>query len=151
MAEPSGKAPEGDGEEEVSCDEALLAALQKLKKGDKVVITIAGEGYNTVTKKITVKGVYKLSKVKAKKGAKKITGTVSAKKAKVQVKVGMNKYKKAKVKGKKKQAVIFRLGELQSAEKTVNQRATGDPFYFKYITIKAMGLIFPMALLLCLN
>lgn len=74
---------------------------KKLKKGDKVVITIAGEGYNTVTKKITVKGVYKLSKVKAKKGAKKITGTVSAKKAKVQVKVGKKKYKKAKVKGKK--------------------------------------------------
>lgn len=41
---------------------------------------------------------------------------------------------RAKVKGKKKQAVIFRLGELQSADKTVNQRATGDPFYFKYIT-----------------
>lgn len=74
---------------------------KKLKKGDKVVITIAGEGYNTVTKKITVKGVYKLSKVKAKKGAKKITGTVSAKKAKVQVKVGKKKYKKAKVSGKK--------------------------------------------------
>ena len=80
----------------------LTAKLsKKLKKGDKVVITIAGEGYNTVTKKITVKGVYKLSKVKAKKGTKKVTGTVSAKKAKVQVKVGKKKYKKAKVKGKK--------------------------------------------------
>ena len=42
MAEPSGKAPEGDGEKEVSCDEALLAALQKLKKGD--ILNINGLG-----------------------------------------------------------------------------------------------------------
>ena len=42
MAEPSGKAPEGDGEEEVSCDEVLLAALQKLKKGD--ILNINGLG-----------------------------------------------------------------------------------------------------------
>ena len=34
MAEASGKTPESEGEGEVSCDEALLAALQKLKKGD---------------------------------------------------------------------------------------------------------------------
>ena len=33
-AESFGKASEGDGEDEVSCDKALLAALQKLKKGD---------------------------------------------------------------------------------------------------------------------
>lgn len=41
---------------------------------------------------------------------------------------------RVKVKGNKKQAVIFRPGELQNADKTVNQRATGAPFYFKYIT-----------------
>ncbi len=31
MAEASGKTPESEGEGEVYCDEALLAALQKLK------------------------------------------------------------------------------------------------------------------------
>lgn len=41
---------------------------------------------------------------------------------------------RVKVKGTKKQAVIFRPGELQDADKAVNQRATGAPFYFKYIT-----------------
>mgnify|MGYP000442929433 CR=1 FL=1 len=89
---------------------------KKLKKGDKVVITIAGEGYNTVTKKITVKGVYKLSKVKAKKGAKKITGTVSAKKAKVQVKVGKKKYKKAII------------GEIQEFAAERNDKSSKDNY-----------------------
>ena len=42
MAEASGKTPEGDAEGEVSCDEALLAALQKLKKGD--ILNINGLG-----------------------------------------------------------------------------------------------------------
>lgn len=42
----------------------------------------------------------KLSGVKAKKGAKKITGKVSVKKATVKIKVGKKKYKKAKVSGK---------------------------------------------------
>ena len=42
MAEASGKTPESEGEGEVSCDEALLAALQKLKKGD--IININGLG-----------------------------------------------------------------------------------------------------------
>lgn len=40
-AEP-GKTSEGDGESEVSCDEALLAALQKLKKGD--ILNVNGLG-----------------------------------------------------------------------------------------------------------
>lgn len=43
----------------------------------------------------------KLSGVKVKKGAKKITGKVSVKKATVKIKVGKKKYKKAKVSGKK--------------------------------------------------
>ena len=42
MAEASGKTPESEGEGEVSCDEALLAALQKLKKGD--ILNINGLG-----------------------------------------------------------------------------------------------------------
>ena len=42
MAEASGKASESEGEGEVSCDEALLAALQKLKKGD--ILNINGLG-----------------------------------------------------------------------------------------------------------
>lgn len=42
MAEVSGKTPESEGEGEVSCDEALLAALQKLKKGD--ILNINGLG-----------------------------------------------------------------------------------------------------------
>ena len=37
-----GKTSEGDGESEVSCDEALLAALQKLKKGD--ILNVNGLG-----------------------------------------------------------------------------------------------------------
>ena len=40
-AAEAGKAPEGEGEE-VSCDEALLAALQKLKKGD--ILNVNGLG-----------------------------------------------------------------------------------------------------------
>ena len=42
MAEASGKTPESEGGGEVSCDEALLAALQKLKKGD--ILNINGLG-----------------------------------------------------------------------------------------------------------
>ena len=42
MAEASGKTTESEGEGEVSCDEALLAALQKLKKGD--ILNINGLG-----------------------------------------------------------------------------------------------------------
>lgn len=42
MAEASGKTPESEGEGEISCDEALLAALQKLKKGD--ILNINGLG-----------------------------------------------------------------------------------------------------------
>ena len=43
----------------------------------------------------------KFSGVKAKTGTKKVTGTVSVKKATVQVKIGNKGYKKAKVNGKK--------------------------------------------------
>ncbi|MDD3036734.1 glycoside hydrolase family 78 protein [Bacteroides sp.] len=41
---------------------------------------------------------------------------------------------RAKIKGNKGQAVIFRPAELQNADKTVNQQATGAPFYYKYVT-----------------
>ncbi len=47
------------------------------------------------------KKTMKFSGVKAKTGTKKVTGTVSVKKATVQVKIGNKGYKKAKVNGKK--------------------------------------------------
>ncbi len=47
------------------------------------------------------KKTMKLSGIKAKTGTKKVTGTVSVKKAVVKVKVGNKDYKKAKVNGKK--------------------------------------------------
>ena len=73
----------------------------KLKIGDKVKVTITADGYSDKSQTVTVKGTMKVSKVTAKKGAKKITGTVSEKKATVKIKVGKKAYKKAKVSGKK--------------------------------------------------
>lgn len=52
---------------------------------------------SSVAKKKTIA----IKSVKAKKKAKKVTGTVSVKKATVKVKVGKKKYKKARVSGKK--------------------------------------------------
>lgn len=75
--------------------------LSGVKAGTKLTLTIEKDGYNTLTKTLTAKGTMKLSKVKVKKNTKKITGTVSQKKATVKIKVGKKKYKKAKVKGKK--------------------------------------------------
>ena len=103
----------------------FVATLSKaLKKGDKVVITVKGAGYFTVTKKITVKGIYKLSKVKVKKGATKVTGKVSAKGAKVQVKVGKKAYKKAKVKGK---SFTFKCASLKKGT-TVKVKVSGKNY-----------------------
>lgn len=77
-------------------------ATAALKPGTKITVKASAEGYTgEPTKTITIKGTMKLSGVKAKKGAKKITGTVSEKKATVTVKVGSKKYKKATVSGKK--------------------------------------------------
>lgn len=75
--------------------------LSGVKAGTKLTLTIEKEGYLTLTKTLTAKGTLKLSKVKAKKNKKKITGTVSQKKATVKIKIGKKKYKKAKVSGKK--------------------------------------------------
>lgn len=73
----------------------------KLKGGDKVTVTMKGEGYYDKTETATVKYTnLKVKKVTAKKNAKKITGTVTVKKATVKVKVGKKAYKKAKVSGK---------------------------------------------------
>lgn len=80
----------------------FTAKLAKsVKPGTKLTITATKDGYNDVTKTVVAKGTLKVSAVKAKKGSKKITGTVSVKKATVKVKVGKKKYKKATVKGKK--------------------------------------------------
>jgi len=43
-----------------------------------------------------------------------------------------------KVKGEKGQSLLLRPAELQNADKTVNQKATGKPYYFKY-TIGGKG------------
>ena len=80
---------------------AFTVKLSGIKVGTKLELVIEKEGYITLNKTLTAKGTLKLSKVKAKKNAKKITGTVSQKKATVKVKVGKKKYKKAKVSGKK--------------------------------------------------
>ena len=80
---------------------AFTVKLSGIKVGTKLDLVIEKEGYITLNKTLTAKGTLKLSKVKAKKNAKKITGTVSQKKATVKVKVGKKKYKKAKVSGKK--------------------------------------------------
>lgn len=83
-------------------DKKFSATLKnKLKGGDKVKITVTAEGYYDKEQTVTVKDTsLKVKKVTAKKNAKKITGTVTVKKATVKVKVGKKAYKKAKVSGK---------------------------------------------------
>lgn len=74
----------------------------KLKGGDKITVTMKGDGYYDKTQTVTVKYTnLKVKKVTAKKNTKKITGTVTVKKATVKIKVGKKAYKKAKVSGKK--------------------------------------------------
>lgn len=83
-------------------DKKFTANLKdKLKAGDKVKITVKADGYYDKEQTVTVKGTMKINKVTAKKGAKKVTGTISQSKATVKVKVGSKAYKKAKVSGKK--------------------------------------------------
>jgi hypothetical protein len=98
-------------------DKKFTATLKnKLKVGDKVVITVTADGYNDYSKTVTVKGTMTVKKVTAKKGAKKITGTVSVKKATVKVKVGKKAYKKAKVSGKK---FTLKVAKLKKGTKVV--------------------------------
>lgn len=112
---------------------SIIATLsKKLKKGDKVVITIAGDGYTKFSKTITVKGIFKLTKVKVKKGATSITGKVNAKKATVKVKVGKKGFKKAKVKGKK---FTFKTAALKKGTK-VKIKVTKSGFTSKTKTYK---------------
>ncbi|MBO5486408.1 MAG: hypothetical protein J5988_05695 [Eubacterium sp.] len=80
---------------------AFTVKLSGIKAGTKLDLVIEKECYIPLNKTLTAKGTLKISKVKAQKNAKKITGTVSQKKATVKVKVGKKKYKKAKVSGKK--------------------------------------------------
>lgn len=68
--------------------------------GDTQITTPGNGDQNGGTGSETELKTMKLSGVKAKKGAKKITGKVSVKKATVKIKVGKKKYKKAKVSGK---------------------------------------------------
>lgn len=76
-------------------------ATSKLKIGTKITFKVTAEGYEALTWYKVVRGDFKLSAVKAKKGKKKITGKVNVKKATVKIKVGKKGYKKAKLKGKK--------------------------------------------------
>ena len=87
---------------------SVAADVGTLKAGDKVTVTITGEGYNDKVITLTAEGApaatkksVKINKVTSKKGATKVTGTVSVAKATVKVKVGKKAYKAAKVTGKK--------------------------------------------------
>lgn len=101
---------------------SVAADVGTLKAGDKVTVTITGEGYNdkvinlTVEAAPTTKKAVKINKVTAKKGATKVTGTVSVAKATVKVKVGKKAYKAAKVTGKK---FTLKVAKLKKGTKVV--------------------------------
>lgn len=85
---------------------------------------------STSTKKKTIT----ISKVTAKKNTKKITGTVSVKKATVKVKVGNKKFKKATVKAKK---FTFKTTKLKKGTKvTIKATKTGYKAKTKKVTVK---------------
>lgn len=106
----------------------------KLKIGDKVKISVTADGYYDKDQTTTVKGTMKVSKVTAKKNAKKITGTVSVAKAKVTVKVGKKAYKKAKVSGKK---FTFKTAKLKKGTKvTVKATKTNYKTATKLVKVK---------------
>ncbi len=79
------------------------------------------------------KKTIKLTSVSVRKGSKKITGKVSVKNAKVKVKVGKKKYKKAKVSGKK---FTFKCAKLKKGTK-VKIKVTKKNYKTLTVTKKA--------------